>query len=313
MNIKLSIFASSAVLALVAMFSVSASAQGGASPVVRGNNLYCAGFIQTSAISTGNTIIGARGEADQFNFSQGDFVYMNVGRDKGVNVGDTFSVIRPRATVKSKWTRKSELGFYVQELGAVEVVAVKSDYSVAKIKMACDSFLLGDVVQLSERRTSPVVDLSEPIDIFADASGRATGRILMGRDNAEMMTRDFVAYVDLGADDNVRVGDTLRIYRDLDKGNILKNDDRESVSARDYGYRSETYKGGNFSNQAKRKKGDKADGREVRTRDVRNDRRPGLRKVVGEAVIINVKERTATIVITKTAQEIHTGDWVELK
>ena len=41
--------------------------------------------------------------------------------------------------------------------------------------------------------------------------------------------------------------------------------------------------------------------------------RPDIRKVVGEAVVLNVKERTATIVITRTAQEIHTGDWVEIQ
>ena len=41
--------------------------------------------------------------------------------------------------------------------------------------------------------------------------------------------------------------------------------------------------------------------------------RPFLRKVVGEAVVINVKERTATVVITRNAQEIHTGDWVEIQ
>ena len=38
-----------------------------------------------------------------------------------------------------------------------------------------------------------------------------------------------------------------------------------------------------------------------------------IRKVVGELMIINVKERTATAVITRTAQEIHTGDWVEVQ
>ena len=41
--------------------------------------------------------------------------------------------------------------------------------------------------------------------------------------------------------------------------------------------------------------------------------RDTLRKIVGEVVILNVKERTATAVITRTAQEIHTGDYVELQ
>ena len=77
---------------------------------------------------------------------------------------------------------------------------------------------------------------------------------------------------------------------------------RLSVTSRDYGFQSDEYKGGKFSNQSSRKAGDKADGQEVRTLDIRNDRPQYLRKVVGEAVVLNVKEKTATIVITRTAR-----------
>lgn len=277
------------------------------------NNLYCAGYIQTSAISTGNKIIGGQGEADHFLYSQNDFLYINMGRDKGVNVGDVFAVVRPRGAVKSKWSKKGDLGYYVQEVGALEVVKVKQDVSAVRVKTSCDNFLLGDLVQLVEQRTSPMAEKRAPMDIFGDASGKATGRILMARDGAEMLTRDYVAYVDLGADDHVQVGDHLTVFRPLEKGNITLHPDRESVTTKDYGYQSDVYRGGKFSNQSARKAGDTANGHEVRTRDVRNERPAGMRKVVGEAVVLNVKEKTATVVITRTAQEIHTGDWVEIQ
>jgi len=48
-----------------------------------------------------------------------------MGHDKGVKEGDLFSVVRPRGTVKSQWTRKNHLGNYVQEVGVLEVVDVK--------------------------------------------------------------------------------------------------------------------------------------------------------------------------------------------
>ena len=35
------------------------------------NNLYCAGYIQSNAISTANKIIGANDEADRYNFKIG--------------------------------------------------------------------------------------------------------------------------------------------------------------------------------------------------------------------------------------------------
>ena len=43
--------------------------------VAVGNNLYCAGYIQSSAISDGNKIIGALDEADKYNFGQNDFLF----------------------------------------------------------------------------------------------------------------------------------------------------------------------------------------------------------------------------------------------
>ena len=280
--------------------------------VAAGNNLYCAGYIQSSAIGTGNKIIGGQNEADQFNYSQNNFLYINMGRDKGVNVGDVFAVVRPRGAVKSKWSKKSDLGFYVQEVGALEVVKVKQDVSAVRVKTSCDNFLLGDLVQLVDQRTSPMYEQRPPMDIFGDASGKATGRILMSRDGAESLASNFIAYVDLGADDHVQVGDRLTVFRALQKGNLTLKPDRESVPASSHGYESDKYKGGKFSNQAPRKSGDTAGGQEVRTRDVRNER-PGLRKVVGEAVVLNVKEKTATVVIIRNAQEIHTGDWVEIQ
>jgi hypothetical protein len=281
--------------------------------VAAGKNLDCAGFFQTQAISTENRIVGAQDEADKYNYAQNDFVYINMGNDKGVRIGDMFSIVRPRGSVKSKWSRKSDLGYYVQEVGAVEVVDVKPTVSVARIKTSCDSFLLGDLVQLRDVRVSPLTERHPALDRFGDPSGRATGRILMARDGAEMLTRDYVAYVDLGADDNVRVGDRLTIFRPLEKGNIRTLPEHEITSSRDYGFESEAYKGGKFSNQSSRKSGDHAGGKEVTTHMAKEGRAAGLRKVVGEAVVLNVREKTATIVITRTGQEIHTGDWVEIQ
>lgn len=282
-------------------------------PIATGNNLYCAGFIQSAPISTENRIVGAKDEADRFTYAQNDLLVINMGRNKGVNPGDIYSVVRPRGTVKSQWTNKSGLGSYVQEVGAVEVVDAKAEYSIARVKVSCDNFLLGDLIQLREQRSTADYVQRPQMNLFGDASGKASGRILMARNGAEMLAKDFVAYVDLGADDNVRAGDRLTIYRDLGKGNLMKHPDRESISSRDYGFQSEAYKGGKFSNQSARKSGEHAGGREVTTRMAKSGRPSGLRKNVGEAMVINVKEKTATILITRAAQEIHTGDRVELQ
>jgi hypothetical protein len=280
--------------------------------VAAGNNLYCAGYIQSSAISTSNKVVGAQDEADKYNYSQNDFLYINMGRDKGVHIGDVFSVVRPRGQVHSHWSSKGGLGFYVQEVGAVEVIDVKQSVSVARVKASCDAFYLGDLVQPSEVRVSPMAENRAPLDRFAEPTGKAKGRILMARDNAETLARDFIAYVDLGADDHVQVGDHLTIYRSLERGNVNTLPMNEIVSENASGFDSYRYQGGTFSNQAPRRSGDTAQGSVVTTKKAKEGR-GYLRKVVGEAVVLNVREKTATVVITRTGQEIHTGDHVEIQ
>lgn len=277
------------------------------------NNLYCAGYVQSSPIETANKLVGAVEEQEQFIYAENDVVYVNMGSNKGVRVGDVMAVVRPRGKVDTRWTKKNDLGFYVQEVGALEVIRVKNEVSVARVKTSCDNFLLGDLVQPMPQRTSPMHQTRGPLDLYGDPSGKAMGRIFMARDNQEALSREQIVYVDLGADDNVQVGDRLTVFRPLGKGNLFISDEDESLSARDEGYESSEYRGGKISNQAARKSGERANGKVVRTEQAKEDRPANMRKVVGEMVILNVKEKTATALITKTEQEIHTGDWVEVQ
>ena len=282
-------------------------------PVVAGNNLYCAGFVQTAAVNTADRIVGAQDEQEQNIYAQGDYLYVNMGASRGVKVGDMFAVVRPRGQVETRWTRKRNLGFYVQEVGAIQIIKVKADVSVAVVKTSCDNVLLGDLVQSVEQRTSPMFRQKEPLDVFADPSGKASGSIFMARDGREMLGREQIVYIDLGAEDRLRIGDVLTVYRPLGRGNLFENDEDESVSARDAGFQSEEYRGGKFSIQSARKSGGEARGKVVTTEEAKRGRAPNLRKIVGEIVILNVREKTATAIITRTAQEVHTGDMVELQ
>ena len=282
-------------------------------PVATGNNLYCAGFVESNTVDTSNKIVGAQNEQEKFTYSQGDNVYINLGANRGAKVGDKFAVVRPRGRVETRWSKKRNLGFYVQEVGNVEIVRVKNDVSVARVIYSCDNFLLGDLLQPMAARTSPTFTQRPALDVFGESSGKASGRIFMARDGQELLGREQIVYIDLGAEDNVKVGDYLTIYRPLGEGNLFKKSAGETVSARDEGFQSDQYRGGKFSNQAPRKSGERAEGRVVTTREAKRGRPAGLRKVVGELVILNVKGKTATAIITRTAQEIHTGDNVELQ
>ena len=282
-------------------------------PVAAGNNLYCAGYIQKAPVNTSFEIVGANQERERYLFGQGDYVYVSRGASGGARVGDVYSVIRPRGQFSSRFSKKGRLGIYVQEVGTVEIVNVKPEVSVARVKTSCDNFLLGDLLQPVPTRVSPTFRQRPALDAFAEPSGKKTGRIVLARDAREALGREEIVYIDLGAEDNVQVGDYLTIFRPLGKGGVVNSNQPESVSARDEGFQSKAYRGGTFSNQAPRKSGENAEGPIVTNREARKRHPKNLRKVVGEMVILNVKERTATALITRNAEEIHTGDMVEVQ
>ena len=96
-------------------------------------------------------------------------------------------MIRPRGEVNSRYTHKGRLGFYVQELGSVEVVRVLPEVSVVRVKNSCDAILLGDLVQPFQPRSSAPFTQRPPLDLFGTASGKAEGRIFLARDHQEIL------------------------------------------------------------------------------------------------------------------------------
>ena len=140
-------------------------------PLAGPNNLYCAGYVQTEPIETSARIVGAENEQEQVMYSQGNNLYVNVGTSKGAKVGDMFAIVRPRGQVETRWTKKGDLGYYVQEVGALEVIRVKQDVSVVRVKTSCDNLMLGDLLQPIQPRTSPMFTQRPALDVFGDPSG----------------------------------------------------------------------------------------------------------------------------------------------
>jgi hypothetical protein len=302
--------------------AVTAAPQPGQPPAgptvaARDSELYCAGYIEHAPNYSALEIVGGEEEQEQYVFSTGDHVYIRGGSRQAVRVGDEFTVIRPRGQFKSKWSRKDGwLGVYTQEVGRLRVVEVKDEVSVAVVAHSCDTLLLGDLLRHVPQRTPPVMETADEFDRFADPNGKPTGRIVAARDYREMLSREQVVYVDLGAEDNVRVGDRLTVYRPVGKGSVNHFREEEVTPAASYGFESEVFRGGRLSNKAPRVQYPPEDSIKgpIRTTAQIKDRRPRLpRKNVGELVVLNVQRRTATAIVTRAVQEIHTGDFVEVR
>ena len=284
--------------------------------------LYCAGYIRTQKLSHMPEIVGAVEEQEQRRYSDRDIVYINEGSQQGIREGQTFQIIRPRGDVKGVHREKiGFLGTYIQEVGQLQVFKVRENTSAAQITFTCDAALLGDLLAPVPDRESPLQRTDANLDVFADPSGKQTGRLMMAKDNREMVTRNDIVYIDLGSEDQVKPGDYLTVYRELGTGTITHIDNEEIARNRAGGFQSDSFRGGGIGLQANRAK-DKtgfvnAEGRyryrPITTREVKRHRPLMPRKIVGEIVVIDVQLRTATAIITRVAGEVHTGDWVEIQ
>ena len=286
-------------------------------PAALETELGCAGYIEHSPNYSGFEVVGAEQEQEQTTFSTGDVVFINAGSQQGVRVGQEFQVIRPRGQFTTKLTRKSGwLGVYTQEIGRLRVTVVKDRMSVAEVANSCEQILLGDLLRGVPNRVSPPAGEAVDIDRFAEPTGKQNGRIVLAREMREMISRHHIVYIDLGTEDNLKEGDRLTVYRPAGTGNISRYRDEEVTPTASYGFESETFRGGKLSIKSQRVQNPSRNdihGPMMTTPKVKR-RRPAMpRKIVGEIVVLNVQARTATAVITRIAQEIHTGDFVEVK
>ncbi len=293
-----------------------------AAPVAGMAQLYCAGYIRYQRLPKSPEIVGAEQEQEQRTFASGDIVFLNAGAQQGIHEGQNFQIIRPRGDVKGVYRQKKGfLGTYIQEVGQLQVTKVLERDSVAQITFSCDMILLGDLVTAVPSRVSPLQRAETTFDRFAEPTGKQTGRLMMAHDGHEMPSKNAVVYIDLGSEDKVSTGDYLTIYRKLEKGDLTRIDNEENARGRATGFQSDRYRGGGFSIQAQRAKDSTAfvdsEGRyryrPITTKQIKGNRPPMPRKIVGEMVIIDVQTRTATAIITRAVMEVRTGDRVEVQ
>ncbi len=279
----------------------------GPTKVATGNGLYCAGFINATPTPNKFQIVGAEQEDTRQQFGQGDIVYLNAGRSQGLEPEMLFAIVRPLGDFRSPFVHTSgqrHLGVYTRELGVLRVIAVQETTATARIVVSCEEMQFGDLLRAFEERRAPAENVSQPLPRYEPTSGQKAGRIVLQRDQKEMIAPRDVVYIDLGKDSGINVGDRFTIYRHYpDDAKTVRFNDDDITQRRSGGYQSETYKGGTFS----------IDHPRVARQEVKNARPQLPHKIVGELVVISVQGKSAAAIVTRTTQEVHPGDWIEAR
>ena len=264
-------------------------------------DLYCAGFINKQMLPDANFIAGGLQTPTTTKFTRGDLVYLH---GTGFTAGAEYEIVRALRDINEyeifpgeKKLLKST-GQPYEEVGRVRIVDTRSKTAIAQIEYACDGVNPGDTaIPFAEK---PTVSFHEPMkfDLFLPPSNKLSGRIVMGKDFDSQLGTGHKLYINLGANQGVKVGDFFRAVRSYDAD---LNDPVDSLSfkaaiAEDTQLKTPSVDPKMFT---------KGNGPVIHVHDL-------PRRSVGEIVIIGVTPTTATGMVVFSMEDIHSGDNVEL-
>ena len=185
-----------------------------------------------------------------------------------------------------------------EEVGRVRIIDTRSKAAIAHIEYACDPINPGDTAIPFAEKTMVAFHPPLRFDRFLPTGSKVSGRIVMGRDfDSELGTGQKV-YMNLGANQGVKVGDYFRAVRSYEAD--LK-DPVDSLSFKAAISEDTQMKQPSFDPQMFTK----SNGPVIHVRDL-------PRRAVGEIVVIGTTPTTATGMIVFAMEDVHAGDGVEL-
>jgi hypothetical protein len=251
----------------------------------------CSGFFTDQKVPDEIRLISGEQSNYKITFARGDNVYINRGQDKGVRVGDRFSVVRqnqyPTDVPWFKWQEKliKAMGTPYLDAGQVRVVNVQPKVSIAQVIFSCGYMQRGDTLLPYQDRPAPPFKDPSSFDHFAPVSGKPVAMLVTGPQYTDLYGKNSAVYVNLGSNQGIKVGDYVRVFR-------YQGSHAETVpQTKDYQYMMYGF----GSAPARYQWNDLP------------------REILGEGIVFNVSRNSSTIMITTSSGEMYAGDYVEIE
>jgi hypothetical protein len=264
-------------------------------------DIYCAGFLSKDRLPDANYVNGGLQTPTSTKFENGELVYL---AGSGYQSGQLYSVVREMRDVNEYEIYPGErkvlaaVGRPYGEIGRVRVVDTRSHSAIAQVEYSCDPINPGDVVVPFVEKPMGSFRAPSHFDRFAPANGKLTGRIVLGKDFDAELGTGMKLYMNMGANQGVKVGDYFRVVRSYTSTlhNPVDSLSFKAQTSEDTQMRPPTYE----SNSMTRTKGPN-----IHVGDL-------PRRAVGEVVVLSVTPTSSSAMVVFALEDVHAGDSVEL-
>jgi hypothetical protein len=263
-------------------------------------DLYCAGFISKQILPDANFVAGGLQTPTTTKFTRGDMIYLE---GTGYSAGAEYEIVRALRDVNEyeiypgQAKLLKETGQPYEEVGRIKIVDTRNRTAIGQIEYACDGVNPGDTaIPFAEKQA---VTFHEQIrfDRFMPSSSKLSGRIVMGKDFDSELGTGHKLYLNVGANQGVKIGDYFRAVRSYtaDLADPVDSLSFKAAIAEDTQKKTPSVDPAMFT---------KGNGPVIHVRDL-------PRRAVGEIVIIGVTNTTATGMVVFALEDVHAGDGVE--
>jgi hypothetical protein len=265
-------------------------------------DMYCAGFISKQILPDANFVAGGLQTPSTTKFTRGDIVYL---KGSGYAAGAEYEIVRALRDINEyemypgQKKLLKETGQPYENVGRVKIIDTRNrSAAIAQIEYACDGVNPGDTaIPFAEKQ---MLSFHAPLrfDRFLPASNKLSGRVVMGKDFDSVMGTGHKVYINVGANQGVKVGDFFRAVRtyDADLKDPVDSLSFKAAIAEDSQKKTPSVDPHMFT---------KSNGPVIHVHDL-------PRRAVGEMVVIGVTPTTATAMIVFAMEDVHAGDGVEL-
>jgi len=264
-------------------------------------DLQCAGFVDKQLLPNATYVAGGLDTPNTTQYASGDLIFL---AGQGYELGKQYRIVRElrdpnrRELFDGQASMLKAMGQPYAELATVKVIDTRSKTAIAHIEFSCSPVLPGDIVTAFVER--PALPHHPPLrfDRLAPPNGKLSGRIVLAKDfDAELGTWAKV-YMNLGANQGVKVGDYFRAVRsyEADLHNPVDSISFKASTAEDTQAKPPSIEQTMLT---------RTNGPIIHVADF-------PRRAVGEVVVLETTPTTSTGMIVYAMEDIHLGDGVEL-
>ena len=264
---------------------------------------YCAGFINKETLPNAHYVTGALNSPNAAKFVLNDPIYL---AGSGYATGQQYMVVREIRNANEdeayagQWKMVKATGHPYAELGRVRILDTRNHQAIAQVEYSCEPISPGDTLIPFVEKTHLTLRESGRLDRFAPANGKTTGRIILARDFDSFLGTGSKAYLNVGSNQGVKVGDYFRAVRPywMDRDDEVDSISLSATVVEDTQRHPPSIEPTIFTKDGS--------GPTIRLKDY-------PRRSVGELLILNVTPTSSTAMVIFALEDVHMGDYAELE